>query len=276
MRFASLNVNGAAEPVVISQDGKNYCLLSHLIDGFHGDLVAYIAHDVHAGHKTPEPTQWTLQNDWARVRLPVIAVHQPRLLEGAADAQSFRGSASQAPPWFTRPRPGFPAPPARSLCRGGLALALPPFTRRRRGHLPVLRNKPIKRPRGLAFRDSGRGNLVSWVMPPPRPGARADRFPFACPRASPPTSGRRRRGGRRRPNMRHLGHADFPGEHVPYAGCGSESRPGYADPRPIFRKLGGVKPPTSLPPQVWVGGKKVDELVGASKDKLEELVKKYN
>ena len=63
MRFASLNVNGAAEPVVISQDGKNYCLLTHLIDGFRGDLVAYIAHNVHAGHKTPEPTQWTALAD---------------------------------------------------------------------------------------------------------------------------------------------------------------------------------------------------------------------
>ncbi len=55
MRFATLDLDGRAAPVVISPDGAGFCAVATLVSGFAGDLVDLIA----AAPALPAVTHWT-------------------------------------------------------------------------------------------------------------------------------------------------------------------------------------------------------------------------
>ena len=55
MRFSTMEVDGRAQPVVVSPDGAAFCPVSTLLPGFKGDLVELIA----SGATVPPATQWT-------------------------------------------------------------------------------------------------------------------------------------------------------------------------------------------------------------------------
>ena len=50
MRFATLDIDGRARPVVISDDARSYCDVRHLLPGFDGDMIDLIA-------QVPAPAQ---------------------------------------------------------------------------------------------------------------------------------------------------------------------------------------------------------------------------
>ena len=58
MRFATINLAGRATPVILSNDGKQYCPVSTVKPGFSGDLVDLIA----TGESLPAATDWTALN----------------------------------------------------------------------------------------------------------------------------------------------------------------------------------------------------------------------
>ncbi len=55
MRFATLDLDGRVQPVIVSSDGQGFCAISAVVPGFSGDLIDLIA----AGHALPVPSSWT-------------------------------------------------------------------------------------------------------------------------------------------------------------------------------------------------------------------------
>ena len=129
------------------------------------------------------------------------------------------------------------------------------------------------------------GTLPSPPQPHPPP-------PLAC--ACP---GGRRRGGPGGSGLRHQRHAHLPGElrcACTYArtlaiagggGAGTAALPNSARAH-SWQRRAATRAPPRIPPrpicppspsrtQVWKDGSKVEELVGAAKDKLKALVEKY-
>ena len=70
MRFATLELEGRAQPVVISADGASFCPVARLVPGFSGDLTDLIA----AAPAMPEVNEWKALNG-QRVLAPIP---QPR------------------------------------------------------------------------------------------------------------------------------------------------------------------------------------------------------
>jgi 2-keto-4-pentenoate hydratase/2-oxohepta-3-ene-1,7-dioic acid hydratase in catechol pathway len=58
MRFATMELDGRTQPVIVSPDGTQFCAVSVVKPGFAGDLVDFIA----AGEAAPAPTEWTALN----------------------------------------------------------------------------------------------------------------------------------------------------------------------------------------------------------------------
>ena len=57
MRFATLELEGRPQPVVVSADAQGFCPVARLVPGFTGDLVDLIART--PASALPSPTEWT-------------------------------------------------------------------------------------------------------------------------------------------------------------------------------------------------------------------------
>ena len=112
MRFATLDIGGKAQPVVISPDGVEFCPVATLMPDFHGDLVDLIA----AAPTLPIVTQWTALNGHAMLapiptpRRNVFCVgknyheHAKEFANSGFDTSAAKGEmAPEFPVIFTKP-----------------------------------------------------------------------------------------------------------------------------------------------------------------------------
>jgi len=58
MRFATLEINGRATVVAISEDGQKYCEANRLVSGFEGDMIAFIRNMPSVGAALPQADAW--------------------------------------------------------------------------------------------------------------------------------------------------------------------------------------------------------------------------
>ncbi len=112
MRFATLELDGRAQPVVLSADGAGFCPVSTLMPGFSGDLVDLIAQ----GAAVPEVAAWTPVGEHARLapiarpRRNVFCVgknyheHAREFAQSGYDTSAAKGElAPEFPVIFTKP-----------------------------------------------------------------------------------------------------------------------------------------------------------------------------
>ncbi len=112
MRFATLDISGRAQPVVISSDGTKFCAVAALMPGFDGDLVDLIA----AAPSLPAVTQWTALDGTALMapiptpRRNVFCVgknyheHAKEFANSGFDTSAAKGEmAPEFPVIFTKP-----------------------------------------------------------------------------------------------------------------------------------------------------------------------------
>jgi 2-keto-4-pentenoate hydratase/2-oxohepta-3-ene-1,7-dioic acid hydratase in catechol pathway len=115
MRFATLEIDGHARPVVISEDERNYCDVSRLVPGFVGDMTDLIA-------RMPSPAT-TLANigswqsrDGHKVLAPIMPrrnifcvgknyhAHAKEFAQSGFDTSAAKGElAPEVPVIFTKP-----------------------------------------------------------------------------------------------------------------------------------------------------------------------------
>ena len=112
MRFATLQLEGQAQPVVVSADGASFCPVARLVPGFSGDLTDLIA----AAPAMPDVTDWTALNGHAVLapipvpRRNVFCVgknyheHAKEFARSGFDTSAAKGEmAPEFPVVFTKP-----------------------------------------------------------------------------------------------------------------------------------------------------------------------------
>ena len=112
MRFATLELSGRAQPVIVSPDGTGYCAVATINPGFSGDLVDLIA----AAAPLPTPFAWTALNGYALLapipepRRNVFCVgknyheHAKEFAQSGFDTSAAKGELSpEYPVIFTKP-----------------------------------------------------------------------------------------------------------------------------------------------------------------------------
>ena len=112
MRFATLELDGRAQPAIVSPDGAGFCPVASLVSGFRGDLVDLIA----AAPAIPAVTQWTPLNGRAVLapiphpRRNVFCVgknyheHAKEFADSGFDTSAAKGEmAPEFPVIFTKP-----------------------------------------------------------------------------------------------------------------------------------------------------------------------------
>lgn len=112
MRFATLDVDGRAQPAVVSPDGTQFCAVATLEPGFTGDLVDLIA----SGETLPTPSAWTALDGHALLapipqpRRNVFCVgknyheHAKEFAQSGYDTSAAKGELSpEFPVIFTKP-----------------------------------------------------------------------------------------------------------------------------------------------------------------------------
>ena len=112
MRFATMELNGRAQPVIVSPDGNQFCAVSTLKPGFSGDLVDLIA----TGDPVSAPSDWTALNGHAvlapipQPRRNVFCVgknyheHAKEFAQSGYDTSAAKGELSpEFPVIFTKP-----------------------------------------------------------------------------------------------------------------------------------------------------------------------------
>lgn len=112
MRFATIELNGRAQPVVVSPDGARFCAVSAVHPGFAGDLVDWIA----TGATLAEPRAWTPLDGHALMapiphpRRNVFCVgknyheHAKEFAQSGFDTSAAKGELSpEFPVVFTKP-----------------------------------------------------------------------------------------------------------------------------------------------------------------------------
>ena len=112
MRFATMQLDGRAQPVVISPDGTQFCAVASLKPDFSGDLVDLIA----AGSTVPTPSDWTALDGHAvlapipQPRRNVFCVgknyheHAKEFAQSGYDTSAAKGELSpEFPVIFTKP-----------------------------------------------------------------------------------------------------------------------------------------------------------------------------
>ena len=112
MRFATMDVDGRAQPVIVSPDGTQFCAVATVRPGFSGDLVDLIA----AGEAIPAAPAWTALNGHALLapipqpRRNVFCVgknyheHAREFAQSGYDTSAAKGELSPGfPVIFTKP-----------------------------------------------------------------------------------------------------------------------------------------------------------------------------
>ncbi len=112
MRFATIELDGRAQPVIVSPDGTHFCTVSAAKPGFSGDLVDFIA----AGEPLPAPSDWTaLEGHAVHAPIPqprrnVFCVgknyheHAKEFAQSGYDTSAAKGELSpEFPVIFTKP-----------------------------------------------------------------------------------------------------------------------------------------------------------------------------
>ena len=112
MRFATIELDGRAQPVIVSPDGTQFCAVSSLGPGFTGDLVDFIA----AGEAISAPSHWTAL-DGHRLYAPIpqprrnvfcvgknYHEHAKEFAQSGYDTSAAKGELSpEFPVIFTKP-----------------------------------------------------------------------------------------------------------------------------------------------------------------------------